>query len=777
MELSLDLTDWYFNINSSQQMQEFIYNFLKVTPIKERNDKGNLSVDETIITYYAEHENIKFCALLLAYRKLLKAKNTYLADIFRNINNDWLAHVDLWLNTVETTRSCIAKGTYIDCIRDVSKYPKGIKIENIKAGDHVYCFDDKLKPQIKKVLWAGKTGYRKVIRIHWQSANGKKGYLDLTPEHKVRTISGDYIQAKNLLLKDLRTIKQSKYTPKHKVLSLSRNYNELFFTRNATKHNKGIKEHRFIYKQLIGTLNNNEIIHHKDNNHLNNCLYNLQKTTYKEHGSIHYSDTLGTEISRKNNKIKVKQMWKDGILKAKSGFDHPQSLKLTKNQCLIEILKSKGSLTKSKYSYSTLRFYASLYKIDYNKIRYFYNKDGKFLSKKWIKSLINKGYNYTQIYGKLKINAYKLSDLLQHYNLQYKKIWRNQYSEGKLKENNHIITKIEHINKYVDVYDLEIEDCHNFIANEICVHNSSSNFNVQNQPKHGEIITGLPWKLLRKLFTTKIKKDWFFAEVDYDGAEMKVAGIVSDDPQLIEDLNNDFDFHSHWAIELFGLKEKDHKEIKRLYDDTFRFVAKNNFTFADIYKAHYTSIAREMRKIPFYKEYVEKQFNQLSNRKKGFDKFFIDFSEKQVENCQNARKERYPVFTAWQDNLIKKYYAKGYVESPFGYRRNYPLKEQEIVNHPIQNVSFILLLDALIRVEEEQEKDDRWKSHLIFQVHDSGVAEVYKYEACDFIDMVDEKMCDKSHIPWATKVKLKSDWKLGKNWLEMFNVNKYKYVK
>lgn len=42
---------------------------------------------------------------------------------------------------------------------------------------------------------------------------------------------------------------------------------------------------------------------------------------------------------------------------------------------------------------------------------------------------------------------------------------------------------VEPAGKY-DVYDIEVEDIHNFIANEICVHNSSKDPNVQNIPSH-----------------------------------------------------------------------------------------------------------------------------------------------------------------------------------------------------------------------------------------------------------------------------------------------------
>lgn len=42
---------------------------------------------------------------------------------------------------------------------------------------------------------------------------------------------------------------------------------------------------------------------------------------------------------------------------------------------------------------------------------------------------------------------------------------------GKRAKGNHAIIDIEDLNKSVDVYDITVEDTHNFIANEICVHN------------------------------------------------------------------------------------------------------------------------------------------------------------------------------------------------------------------------------------------------------------------------------------------------------------------
>lgn len=297
---------------------------------------------------------------------------------------------------------------------------------------------------------------------------------------------------------------------------------------------------------------------------------------------------------------------------------------------------------------------------------------------------------------------------------------------------------------------------------------SSSDPNLQNQPKHGDILPNLPWKIIRKVFI-RLGIDWLLAEFDYDGAEVKVAGMLGNDPQMIDDLNEDLDMHSHWAIKLFGLKGYSYEQVKDLFGENQRFLAKNNFTFANFFGASYKSIAEEMRKSEFYKEFVYNIYNQRKTKHEEFDSYYFNFSQNHIKDCQNQFYERYRVYKAWQDALVDKYYKKGYVDNPFGFRRRYPLTRNEVINYPIQSTSFLLLLDSLIKIEDELEKGD-WQSHLINQIHDSGKANLYKYEAMDFIDMVDEKMTDKPELHWTTKVKMKTDWELGKNWLDMKRV-------
>jgi DNA polymerase-1 len=299
---------------------------------------------------------------------------------------------------------------------------------------------------------------------------------------------------------------------------------------------------------------------------------------------------------------------------------------------------------------------------------------------------------------------------------------------------------------------------------------SSSDPNLQNQPKHGDILPNLPWKTIRKVFVC-LGKGWLICEFDYDGAEVKVAGMLGNDPQMIEDLNNDLDMHSHWAIKLFGLKGYSYEQVKETFGDNERFLAKNNFTFANFFGAGFSSIAEEMRKSDFYKNFVYNIYNQRKSKHEAFDNYFINFSQNHIKDCQNQFYERYHIYKAYQDAIVDKYYKTGYVENPFGFRRRFPLTRNEIINYPIQSTSFLLLLDSLINIEDELEKGG-WESHLINQIHDSGKANLRTYEGGDFIDMVDEKMTDKPHLPWTTTVKMKTDWEVGKNWLDMKRIKR-----
>jgi len=94
--------------------------------------------------------------------------------------------------------ACIAKGTLIHV---PSAYGPRLKaIERIRVGDWVYCYTDGGEITARQVLAAWSNGRRPVIRLH---ALGD--VLDLTADHQVRLLTGEYKAAGLLRPGDLIT--------------------------------------------------------------------------------------------------------------------------------------------------------------------------------------------------------------------------------------------------------------------------------------------------------------------------------------------------------------------------------------------------------------------------------------------------------------------------------------------------------------------------------------------------------------------------------------------
>ena len=298
---------------------------------------------------------------------------------------------------------------------------------------------------------------------------------------------------------------------------------------------------------------------------------------------------------------------------------------------------------------------------------------------------------------------------------------------------------------------------------------SSSNPNFQNIPKHGSIIEGFAWSNIRKMFTA-LGIDWLLGEVDYVGAEVKIAALLTGDKVLIADLLNDMDMHSHWANVIFGLDKPLHIIKAECKDE--RFLAKNNFTFANLFGAGFRSIAEEMRKHDVYYNFIRSIWEDKGHSNQSWNAFFIEYSEHHIQECQEAFYERYKGVKKWQDDLIAFYRIHGYVENPLGFRRRYPLKSTEIINYPIQSTSFLILLQSLIELDDRLIEDD-FESHICGQIHDSGFFNIFEREAYEVMQLGKECLT-KCHYPFQKALPLEIEWELGRTWFDMEGVKQGK---
>lgn len=678
------------NMDSPADLGRLFYEILDQQ--KLYTEKGNYITDQTAL----RRMKLPFANDLLEYKKLEKVRGTYLAQFIREMDNGKMyPFIDLHIPI--SMRSCVAKGTKVLVVRDFIKNPNGIPIENIKVGDYVYCFDNKLNPAIKKVLWSGKTGNKKVIRIHWYALGSGKQFVDVTPNHKIRLINGEYKEAQYLKKGD-------------RILACCRRRDELWFTGHRTKHNRGILEHRFIYSNLIGALEQEEVVHHKDENHLNHTPNNLEKMTLSEHSKLHGSN-VSSEIRKKISESS-KKAWREGKMNSPRGTDHPAYLNLSKIQCFREISRTGGKIKQSKYDYSTFKRYLERYKIDPKMIKLRYDINGKFISRGRLIKLSKLGRTPTM--KKLGFNFYKTKQLYELYGIDIKRRWGNQF--GPFVPNNHIVTKIEYFEEKIEVYNLEVEDYHNFFANELCVKNSISLPSFQNIPVRDEesrilCRTGIvpsPGNLL--------------LEWDFSGIEVAIAACVTGDPALIAhitDPNNDM--HRDTAADIWMLNTNEVTKI-------IRFYAKNGWVFPQFYGSYFVNCAKDL-----WENVIGGGLKTTDGKliKEHMFQLGIKNLNEFTEHCEDVENkfwnERLIVYKKWKYSIQKEFQKKGYIENKFGFRFDGNLSFNDISNYPIQSTAFHCLLWTLIRILK-LEKEEKWVTKTIGQIHDSGIEDTFPSE-------------------------------------------------
>jgi len=686
-----------FNPNSDPQLADILKNGLKLKPNKKTKG-GNISVSEESLE---EYSHIPLVNYRLKYKHLGKIKGTYLDGFIRETTNGIL-HPFFDLHKVVTYRSCVAKGTKILAVRDFLEYPGGVPIENINAGDYVYCFDDSLHPAIGKVKWAGKTGYKKVIRIHYRIQKVGTGYLDITPEHLIRLNDGKYVEAQNLV-GDFRGLKDSKHTPKIRALSCRRSDDRLNFTGHLT-NGTGLLESQFIYSQLIGTLNDGDIIHHKNGKHLDHTPKNLKKMNASEHGKHHVIDTLLTPTARKNNIIAIKNAWKEGRYKPHCGRDSAMYLDLSKIQCLRILSHAGGKVSCVPYSFDTFKKYLHQHKINPWIVRLRYDKHGRYISRGRLKKLAKLGRARVAI--ELGHNYYKLLKLYELYGIDTQRKWANQF--GEFKPGNHTIIKIERINKYVDVYDIEVEKYHNFIANEICVHNSSSKPNFQNIPR----VDLVAQKACRQ--GIRPRQGYQLIELDYAQMEVRFSCLYHKDEEMIRYVNEPQNsMHKDLACECLFY------ELEDITSD-LKDVGKTGFVFPQFYGSEALNCALKMWKMIEGMKVngvtVQRHLKEHGIKNK-FD--FVNHIE-EVEHW--FWYEKFPKYGQWRDELIKQYEREGYIENLIGFKCTAPVRRNQLWNWPIQGAAFLCLLWSIIKLNNIIKGEDL-RVNLLGQIHDSIVAE------------------------------------------------------
>lgn len=256
---------------------------------------------------------------------------------------------------------------------------------------------------------------------------------------------------------------------------------------------------------------------------------------------------------------------------------------------------------------------------------------------------------------------------------------------------------------------------------------SSTNPNLQNIPVRTE--------LGRKIRTAFIPEGGkVFVSADYSQFELRLAAILANDTELINDFNGDVDIHTKTASRVYGIAMDDVTKGQR------RDAKVINFGVLYGMSPHGLSAATGM---------------SFTQAKDFIDQYFA---------------LRAPI-RHYIDLTLQRASTEGYVETYFGRRRptpdvnssNFMVREgakRAAANMPIQGTEADLMKMAMIKVDKELGD----LGEQILQVHDSILIECPEVNAEAVADLLKTTM---ENICPELGIKLRVDVSIGKNWGEL----------
>lgn len=448
---------------------------------------------------------------ILDIRSLSVLINTFVEKLPKSTTSDSRIHAQFKQIGASTGRFCIAEGTKITVLNGQKN------IEDIEPGDMVYCYDDSGRLQLSKVKNTWLTGKSKdCVKIKWQSSGkGDIGELICTPEHRVLKKDGTWTRADELKRYD-------KVAHLRRSTCTSSNRRPELYGWNGIS----MKEQDVVKYSIFGcTDSKNFVIHHVDENPNNNDLDNLVLMSVKDHTSYH------SKKMDKEGKLKYEHLKSEECIQSRiqvQNKNYINRVKQDKQNLLNTIAKYKGRISNIPGDFNSFKHKCEVAGID------LYSECKKY-NPKYYKDRISED-DFRDVYVKYNGLAVRITE---HFNISYDKFYKycSEYGISR----NHMIQSVKYAGKF-DVYDIEVEGYHNFIANEICVHNSSAEPNMQNIPSH---VTDIRHML-------RATPGYIMLSSDYSQQEPALTSYVSQDPNMLKAFKDKKDIYATIASLAFN---------------------------------------------------------------------------------------------------------------------------------------------------------------------------------------------------------------------------------
>lgn len=233
--------------------------------------------------------------------------------------------------TVVTGRLCVSPDSLIEMPRDMTKYPDGVPLRDVKEGDWVYSFDHHMELTLRQVEWVGATKVGRTVIVTFENEEGERRTLQCTPDHLVRLYNGDWRHAEYLL----RNVSEEDGIGPRVLSMVRRGWKEpngndrylQFFPHSNSRHTppsvaRGSRygsmsggkctEHRWVMEKVLGRpLSTKWDVNHIDGNKVNNHPSNLEYLPASDHRSNSHRDGTwgkdqpGTETYTGPNNFRV----------------------------------------------------------------------------------------------------------------------------------------------------------------------------------------------------------------------------------------------------------------------------------------------------------------------------------------------------------------------------------------------------------------------------------------------------------------------------------------
>ena len=218
-------------------------------------------------------------------------------------------------------------------------------------------------------------------------------------------------------------------------------------------------------------------------------------------------------------------------------------------------------------------------------------------------------------------------------------------------------------------------------------------------------------------------------ESDFKGIEVSTGTCYHKDPTMIK-YNTDptTDMHRDTAMDLWKLPADE-------VTSDIRFFAKNDWVFAQFYGSWFKECGKSLWKD--CETLKTKSGKPLREHARSFGvKTFNDF----LEHCKHVEQlfwqVRFKRYKQWKDENNALYRKQGFLETYFGFIFSGPMSFNEVCNYQIQGTAFHLLLWTLIEVMKVK-IEEKWKSEIIAQIHDSMLIDTVPEEKDYIIKTID----------------------------------------